>query len=248
MKVSLILTTYNCLENLKLTLDAINNQSYEDIEVVVKDGGSTDGTINYIREMASSFKYPIVWKSEKDTGIYDALNKGIEMSSGDIIAICNDLLTSNTVVEQFVDAIIKNNVDGVHSDLVYKDGDRVVRYWKMGEGKISNGWMPGHPTLYLKREIYEKYGLYDTRYRIAADYEFIVRILKDDEVKLAYIPEVLISMYYNGTSNSSVKAYWNSIKESYRALKQNHVRFPSLLIIKRTLKVFFQFMKASKAN
>ncbi len=242
MKVSLVITTYNCLDNLKETIKAISSQTYENIELSIKDGGSTDGTLEYIKELANDYKYPIIWKSEKDGGIYDALNKGIEMATGDIIAICNDKLTKPTAVEQFVNAIIDNNADGVHSDLVYSEGNKVIRYWKMGEGKISQGWMPGHPTLYLKREVYDKYGLYDTSYRISADFEFMIRILKDNSIKLAYIPEVLVSMYYNGTSTNSLKAYWNSVQESHRALVQNRVKFAWLLIIKRAFRVLFQFV------
>ena len=111
----------------------------------------------------------------------------------------------------------------------------------MGQGRISQGWMPGHPTLYLKREVYEKYGLYNTEYKCSADYEFMIRVLKDDKVKLAYIPEILIKMFYGGTSTSSAGSYWVSIKEAHKALCNNGVRFAWWVIFLRILKTLKQF-------
>lgn len=247
-KVSLILTSYNCVENITRTLKSIETQDYPDIEVIIKDGVSTDGTLDVIKKYAEESRYEVRWISNKDTGIYDALNQGYAMSTGDIIGVCNDLFAATDAVSKFVKAIETGGTDcmGVHADLVYATEEKVVRYWKMGQGKITQGWMPGHPTLYLKREVYEKYGLYNTNYKCSADYEFMVRVLKDDDVKLAYIPEVLIRMFYGGTSTSSAGSYWLSIKESYEALKKNKVSFPMLVIIKRTWRVIVQFITAKK--
>jgi glycosyltransferase len=130
---------------------------------------------------------------------------------------------------------------GAHADLVYKDGDRIVRSWHMGEGQLRQGWMPGHPTLFLKREIYEKYGSYDTRYRCAADYEFMVRFLKDNKNRLAYVPETLVAMFYGGTSNAGLSNYLVSFREGYLALRRNGVKFPFLITVRRTLRVLRQF-------
>lgn len=245
MKVSLILTTYNCKGNLIKTLKSIENQDYADIEVVIKDGVSTDGTLDIIQDYANKHEN-VVWKSEPDKGIYDALNQGYIMSTGDIIGVCNDLFTTTDAVSKFVEAIESGGADckGAHADLVYVTEEKVIRYWKMGQGKIIQGWMPGHPALYLKREVYEKYGLYDTAYKCSADFEFMVRIFKNDDVKLIYIPEVLIRMFYGGTSTSSVGSYWLSIKESYEALKKNRVSFAMIIIIKRILRVIAQFVTA----
>lgn len=247
MKVSLILTTYNCKNNLKKTLKSIENQDYADIEVVIKDGVSTDGTLDIIQDYAKNHEN-VVWKSEPDIGIYDALNQGYVMSTGDIIGVCNDVFTTTDAVSKFVRAIKDDGADcmGVHADLVYATEEKIVRYWKMGQGTIAQGWMPGHPTLYLKREVYEKYGLYNTDYKCSADFEFMVRVLKDNDVKLAYIPEVLIRMFYGGTSTSGAGSYWLSIKESYEALKKNKVSFPMIVIIKRTLRVIVQFITVKR--
>ena len=116
----------------------------------------------------------------------------------------------------------------------------------MGQGDINEGWMPGHPTLYLKRWVYETYGLYDTSYICSADYEFMVRILKDRKVKLAYVPQVLVRMFYGGTSTGSAGSYWISVKEGHRALRQNNIHFAWLLIFRRTLIVLKQFKDATR--
>ena len=188
--VSLILTTYNSAENLARTLESIEQQDYPQIEVNIKDGGSTDDTLRIIKEYESKSRYRIKWTSSPDRGIYDAMNQGYALAEGDIIVFFNDLFLHPDVVSQMVKTIEDNSqCVGAHADLVYADETKVVRYWKMGPQKsLYLGWMPGHPTLFLKREIYEKYGLYNPEYRIAADYEFMIRFLKDKENRLAYLP------------------------------------------------------------
>ena len=274
-KVSLILTTYNSAENLPKTLASIDEQDYPDIEVVIKDGGSTDGTLDIIEEYAKKhadvtedsqildktpgkvqMKRSVVTTSCRDTGIYDAMNQGYKLSTGDIIAFFNDRFMVKDAVSKLVSAITNADTEakqvaepnekfiGVHADLVYANGDEIVRYWHMGpQRSIRTGWMPGHPTLFLKREVYEKYGLYDTSYKIAADYEFMVRFLKDRENRLAYVPETLISMYYGGTSNSTLGSYIESLIEGNRALRTNHVHPAFLTDCIRTLRVLLQFLK-----
>lgn len=243
VKVSLILTTYNCIENLKRTLESIEMQDFPKIEVVIVDGRSTDGTIDVIQEYAKRSKYEVKWLSEKDQGIYDAMNKGYRLSTGEVIAFFNDLFLSNHAVKWMVEAIDRGNCEGAHADLIYATDDKVIRYWKMGRGKIRQGWMPGHPTLYLKREVYEKYGLYDTSYRCSADYEFMVRILKNNDVRLAYVPVTILRMYYGGTSTGSMGSYWLSVKEGHQALVSNGVKNAWLIDLKRTLRVLWQFVR-----
>lgn len=245
-KVSLILTTYNCKENLIKTFKSIEEQDYPNIEVCISDSCSTDGTLDVIKEYALSSKHSVVYKSEKDSGIYDGINRSIQMSSGDYLEIMNDEYTCTDAISKLIRAI--EEVDksvGAHADLVYKEGDMVRRYWKMGNGSIYSGWMPGHPSLMLKREVYEKYGLYNTDYVCSADYEFMVRFLKDGN-KLAYVPETLISMFYGGTSTSTVGSYMTSIKEALRALKENGVKGRLVITGLRTLRVMGQFIRGGK--
>ncbi|MGN0334368.1 MAG: glycosyltransferase family 2 protein [Lachnospiraceae bacterium] len=242
-KVSIITTTYNDSANLRRIMKQIQAQDYPNIEYIIVDGASTDDTMDVIREAQELFGDQLVWISEKDTGIYDAINKGLRLATGDYIGFCFDRFASGDVISKMVDIMEKEGTDGVHGDLLYMDGDRVVRTWHQGQGNIRSGWMPGHPTLYLKKEVYETYGVYKTDYRISADYEFMIRILKDQKVKLSYIPEVLIYMSHGGTSTNGLKAYLESLKEGHRALKENQVPFAIITDLLRILRVLYQFVK-----
>lgn len=242
LKVSIITTTYNDIDNLKKIIDEVKKQDYTNIEHVVVDGGSDDGSVQLLKEYQEKYAERVVYISEKDNGIYDAINKGIRLSTGDIIGCCFDTYANEHVISDMVQVMEKEHTDGVHGDLYYMEGDKVVRYWKQGQGKIRSGWMPGHPTLYLRRSVYDTYGLYKTDYRISADYEFMVRILKDDKIKLSYINDVLIYMSNGGTSTSGMSAYIRSLQEGHRALKENHVKMAWLIDLKRIMRVFKQFI------
>lgn len=251
MKVSLILTTYNSKDFLPRTLSSIDSQDHDDIEVVIKDGGSTDGTLELIEEYASRSRFEVKHTSCQDTGIYDAMNQGYALTTGDIIVCFNDVFVSGDVVSRMVKTIEEaeacgtGHVVGAHADLVYADDTHVVRKWKMGPQKsIFTGWMPGHPTLFLKREIYEKYGLYKTDYRISADYEFMIRFLADKKAnnRLAYLPVNIISMFYGGTSTGSGGSYIKSLIEGHRALITNGVHPAFVADIMRTIRVLLQFV------
>lgn len=242
-KVSIVTATYNDRENLKKTIRQVRSQDYENIEYIVVDGGSKDGTLEVIEEAAEQFGERLKWISEPDEGIYDALNKGMRMASGEILGCCFDEFASPDVVSKMVDIMEREGTDGVHGDLDYVDGERVVRHWHQGQGQIWLGWMPGHPTLYLRRQVYENFGYYRTDYRISADYEFMIRILKDGKVKLSYLPEVLIRMSHGGTSTNSLGAYLAGMKEGHRALKENGVRMAAFTDLCRTLRVLAQFVK-----
>ena len=249
MKVSLLVTVFNVEETLPLTLASIEGQDYGEIETVIADGGSTDGTVELIRQFAARMAdrpgFSVRWVSEPDEGLYNNKSKAIRMSSGDIIAVCNDKLCKPYAVSRLVAALESGGpcCIGVHSDLVYVEGERVIRQWHMGQGRISEGWMPGHPTLFLRRQVYEKYGFYDTSFRCAADYEFMVRFLKDEKNRLAYVPEVLVAMFYGGTSNAGLGNYLVSFKEGYQALKKNGVSRPLWITVRRTVRVLLQFGK-----
>ena len=242
-KVSIITTTYNDKENLKKIIAQVKKQDYDNIEYVIVDGGSTDGTREVIAEAEAYFGDRLKWISEKDKGIYDAINKGIRLSTGDILGCCFDQYAGPDVISKMVAIMEKEGTDGVHGDLYYMEGDKVVRYWHQGQGNSRCGWMPGHPTLYLKKSVYDKYGLYKTDYRISADYEFMIRILKNKKVKLSYLPEVLIYMSHGGTSTNSLGAYLAGMKEGHRALRENGVRFAWFTDLCRTLRVLAQFIK-----
>lgn len=244
-KVSLILTTYNSAENLSRTLQSIENQDYPSVEVNIKDGGSTDATLQIIQKYEQDSRHTVHWLSCPDTGIYDAMNQGYGLATGDIIAFFNDLFLQDDVISKMVQTIEETPACvGAHADLVYATDEKVVRYWHMGpQRSLYLGWMPGHPTLFLKREIYEKYGLYNTGYRIAADYEFMLRFLKDRENRLAYLPLTVIRMYYGGTSTSDTGSYLLSLREGHRALKENGIKAAGLIDLLRTCRVLRQFVR-----
>ncbi len=243
-KISLILTTYNSKENFLKTYKSIRQQDYPDIEIVVVDGGSTDGTVAEIQKCAGEDAESLKWISERDHGIYDAINKGIRLASGDLVAVFNDTFYTDSALSKLVQAINSNGgYDGAHGDLVYCQNGKIKRYWKMGEGRIEDGWMPAHPTLLVKREVYERYGEYKIDYKCAADYEFMVRILKKGGVRLAYVPEILVSMFYGGTSSNGLGAYAVSFREACRALRENGVRHSWYINVKRTTRVLAQFFE-----
>ena len=242
-KVSIVTTTYNDRENLEKIIREVRSQDYENLEYIIVDGGSADGTLEVIRQAQKDFGERLKWISQPDKGIYDALNKGLKMSSGEILGCCFDEFAGPDVVAKMVDIMEREGTDGVHGDLDYVDGERVVRRWRQGQGKLVFGWMPGHPTLYLRRSVYENFGYYRTDYRISADYEFMIRILKDGKVRLSYLPEVLIRMSHGGTSTNSLGAYLAGMKEGHRALKENGIPMAAFTDFCRTLRVLAQFVK-----
>lgn len=243
-RVSLILTTYDSCENLRKTLSSIDAQSYSEIEINIKDGGSTDDTINIIKGYEKKGKYQLNWISRSDSGIYDAMNQGYHLATGDIIVFFNDEFIDQDAVKDMV-SLIELQIDciGAHADLIYAFDGKVIRKWKMGKQKsIYTGWLPGHPTLFLKREVYERYGLYKTDYNISADYEFMVRLFKDKANHIAYLPRPIISMFYGGTSNQSIKSYFISWKEGNRALRENGYRGALCIDMARIIRVLLQFI------
>ena len=248
MKVSLITATYNSEISIKTCLDSIVSQDYSDLECLFIDGGSSDNTLSIIKKYRQNNPF-IKMVSEKDYGIYDALNKGISAASGDIIGFVHsdDFLTTNNIINQICSMMKTESLDGVYGDLQYVDEintKKIIRNWKschFKPGLLKNGWMPPHPTLFLKKEVYQKHGLFDLSYRISADYDFMLRIFKDSELKLGYLPKVITKMRVGGASNRSIKNIIEKSKEDYRAIKSNNIGDFLTLIRKNTskLKQFF---------
>lgn len=209
MKVSIITATFNSAKTLPDTLKGVASQSYSSIEHNIIDGLSKDNTL----EIAKSFPHIANIFSEQDKGLYDAMNKGIHACTGDIIGILNsdDFYADNHVIQWVVNAFQQDDVDAVYGDLIYFKGDNpanIQRYWKSGEYKKSNflnGWMPPHPTFFVRKDVYEKFGTFNLQMGSAADYEFMLRILYKEGIKIAYIPKVLVNMRDGGVSNASLK-------------------------------------------
>ena len=208
MKVSIITVCYNSESTIKDTIESVINQDYPDIEYIVIDGQSNDAT----NEIVNNYKDKIAYfLSESDNGIYDAMNKGINAATGDLIGILNsdDIYINDRVISKVVDCL--GNNDGIYADLVYVDQnnlDKVKRVWKSGkynDGAFKWGWMPPHPTFFVKKECYQRHGNYNLIMQSAADYEFMLRVIHKHKIKLSYLSEVIIKMRIGGISNISLK-------------------------------------------
>ena len=242
MKVSIITATYNSEKTILDTLSSLERQTYKNIEYIVIDGASSDKTVEMIRENCNC-AYRII--SEPDDGIYDALNKGLGIATGDIIGFLHsdDLFASKTVVEDVVEKFKSTNSDAVYGDLKYvaqHDTSKVIRLWNSGEynrSSLKNGWMPPHPTFFMKRELYNKFGCFDLNFKIAADYDSLLRYLWVNEISMAYLPNVLTLMRVGGVSNRSFANIIQKTKEDIRALSKNNVPVFTAILMKNISKI-----------
>lgn len=252
MKVSIITATYNSAKTIRDCINSVINQSYGTIEHIIVDGGSTDGTMEIIQEMAV-FTKSMYCISEPDNGIYDALNKGIKRATGAIIGFLHsdDLLADTEGIAAIVKTIETTGCDGVYTDLefVHKHNtDSVIRYWKSSNYNpkfLRRGWMPPHPTLYLKMEVYQKYGTYDMSYKIAADYDFLLRLLQSNELVLNYIPIILTKMRVGGASTKDLTQIILKSKEDFKILKQNNFKSPIYTLVYKNLRKLKQLKISS---
>jgi glycosyltransferase len=251
-KITIITPVLNNIKNIQFLLDNISSQTYKNIEHIIIDGGSTDGTIKIIEDNITKNSRLII---QKDRGLYFALNNGINLSSGDILSFLHsdDLYVSRYVLEKIADTFVNNDIDGVYGDLEYvrKDNiNKVVRYWKSGRlsrVRLLLGWMPPHPTLFLKRDIYRKYGLFNTTLRIASDYEFMLRVLLGEKrLRLYYIQEVLVRMRYGGISNRGILALLKKSMEDYKVMRLYGVNIPCISLVLKNISKIPQFILRRK--
>lgn len=231
MKITIITATYNSGQTLTDTLESVLRQSYTDIDYVIVDGGSKDNTLDIIRRYEPRFEGRMRWISELDKGIYDAMNKGIRMAAGDVVGLLNsdDFYTSNDVLEHVARALSDPNVDAIYGDIHYVNDDDLthcVRYYSsrvFSRGLMRLGFMPAHPSFYCRRAIYEKYGLFDTSLRVAADFENLLRLIFVNRIRTKYIPEDFVTMRTGGASSSGMVSHKRILKEHMVAYKQNGV-------------------------
>jgi len=228
MNISIITVVWNNKDTIRDAIESVLSQTYKNIEYIIIDGASTDGTVEIIKCYGNEISKFI---SEPDNGLYDAMNKGIKLATGDIIGILNsdDVYINNQVIEKVVKVFQEKKVDSVYADLVYVRPDaleNVVRHYDSSHfhpDKFAYGWMPAHPTFFVKREMYKKYGYFKTDYKIAADYELLVRFLKKYKISYYYLNEIIVKMRTGGVSTSGLKSNYILNKEIIQACKENGV-------------------------
>ncbi len=209
LKISIITVCYNSAHTLPDTIRSVAEQDYPEIEHIIVDGGSTDGTVDILEKAPSV----ACFVSESDKGIYDAMNKGIAMATGDVVGILNadDFYLNNSVISQIAQIFNNEDVDACYANLVYvkeTDTNKIIRYWRsqpFKPGLFLKGWMPAHPTFFVRKSVYQQHGLFNLNYRIAADVEMLFRLLEVKRINTVYLPETIIKMRLGGTTNKSLK-------------------------------------------
>ena len=228
MKVTIITVCFNTADTIEDTVKSIISQDYKNIEHIIVDGGSTDETLDIINRCADNTVKVI---SEPDNGIYDAMNKGVKLAIGDIIGFLNsdDVYSHNRVLSDVVYSMERNNLDSVFGDIAYvhpNNPNRIIRYYSSKDfkpSKLTIGCMPAHPTLFFKKYVYKKYGLFKIDYQIAGDFEYVARVFTKGAIRFAYIPKVMVKMKIGGASTKSLKSNWILNREILRACRENGI-------------------------
>ncbi len=268
MRISIITVSYNSESTIKDTLDSVLSQTYGElglIEHIIVDGGSKDSTAQIIKEYESKYCYraskalgedndtghQIKWISEPDRGLYDAMNKGIHMATGDVIGILNsdDFYADDRALLSIAEKFNETDCDVVYGNIIFvdqHDTSLVKRTWISGTGNFYLGWCPPHPALYLKKGVYEKLGDYRADFRNVSDYDYLVRIfIKHPELKVAYLNKILVHMRMGGESTRGMKSHILSFKEIQISLKSYNIKFPTIINILRFTRKIGQLKKNS---
>ena len=247
MKVSIITVVFNGEKFLESCIQSVLNQDYNDIEYILIDGCSIDASVEIIKKYKNNIAY---WISEKDKGIYDAMNKGIQIATGDVIGILNsdDVYYSNTIIEVIVKTFKTSNVDAVYGNIVFFDSEnfnKPTRYWcskSYYSSFFEDGEVPPHPSLFVTKKVYDEIGLYKIDYQIAADHEFMFRMLKLNNRKSFFLDEIIVKMRNGGVSTSGIKSYIISTKELIRVWNENGFSYPKKLFLLRPIKKISQLI------
>lgn len=248
MKVSIITVTYNSAKYLDDCIRSVRAQLYNNIEHIIIDGKSTDGTLAIIKQYEDGISN---WVSETDRGMYDAINKGLAMATGEVIGILNsdDVLDNERVILNIAKVFAEHQTDAVYGDLEYvsqNDNRKVMRTWKgvaYNRNRFHVGWMPAHPTFYIRRQLIEKYGGYETHYFTASDYEFMARYLFQHRISAVYIPKMIVRMRVGGVSNINIKQRLRANRRDYLAMKKNRIPFAFLVSLLKPLLKLHQFRR-----
>jgi glycosyltransferase involved in cell wall biosynthesis len=251
MKVSIITVALNAADTIEATMNSVLDQDYKDVEYIVIDGGSTDGTLDIINSYRDKIAKVI---SEPDNGIYEAMNKGIKSSTGDIIATLNsdDVYTDQTIVGKVVEFMQSNSLDAVYGDLVYIDQNnagRVTRFWKAGKykkGAFSYGWVLPHPTFFCRKIIFERFGYFNDKLQVAADFELMLRFVEKHQIKIGYLPKVIVKMRKGGKANV-LRGIIRGNLEIIRSFRRNSVHLsPWFFLYRPITKILQLFARPSQ--
>jgi glycosyltransferase involved in cell wall biosynthesis len=249
MKLSIVTVTYNSVSTIKDTIESVLRQTYNDIEYWIVDGRSSDGTLDIIHSYEDVFNGRLHLISEEDKGIYDAMNKGILNATGEVVGILNsdDYFTSDKVAEEIIDVFSKNNIDGVYGDVHFiHDGhpNKCVRYYSsviFRPSLLRFGFMPAHPSFYVRRSVYEKYGSYSLDYKIASDYDLMVRLFYKNKIKTKYLKLDFVTMRIGGTSTKNIHNRLQITKEDVIACRRNGLYTNLFFISLKYLVKVFEF-------
>lgn len=246
VKISIITVVFNAQQYLRDCINSVLAQDYDDIEYILIDGASTDGSY----AIAQEFKDRIsVLVSEPDNGMYDALNKGIALATGEVVGILNadDMLASTDVISKVAAAFKEQHATAVHGDLNYVTPDQinhVERKWRSTSAQVKDlalGWMPAHPTLYLRRALFAQFGGYSLKYGSAADYELMLRFLYANNIPSTYLPILMVNMRSGGMSNQTLKQRYGAFLNDYKALKHHKIPFPLVALVLKKVRKIKQF-------
>jgi glycosyltransferase involved in cell wall biosynthesis len=244
LKISIITVCFNAESTIKSCIESVKSQNYTDIEYIIIDGGSTDKTINIVNNYAHYVNHFI---SEPDRGIYDAMNKGIKLATGDIVGMLNadDYFADNSVLSNIAATFGKYNTDIIYGDLDYiNEKGLTVRKWRSGQisrRKLEFGWMPPHPTFYCKRHLFEQFGPYRLDYGTAADYELMIRYLYINRLDAFYLKKTLIKMKLGGKSNKNMTARVKGMFFDLKAMRNNGIRLPFIALIIKPVRKITQY-------
>lgn len=255
MKISVVTVAFNAADTIADTLQSVATQGHDSIEHIVIDGASSDGTTQIVDNYRDSLAHIV---SEADDGIYHAMNKGIALATGDIVGTLNadDMYMHDDVLKRVAKIFSDPAVEACYGDLIYVNRnnlDKIIRYWTSQDyrpGLFERGWLPAHPTFFVRRKIYEKYGLFDLQYRIQSDFELTMRFLAVHKIKSVYIPDILIRMRMGGTTNNSAMNFIKGNLESYRACKKHGLKIMPWFFLTKWAQRLPQFVRRPplKAN
>lgn len=250
MKFSIITVCYNSSATIRNAIESVLTQTYRDIEYIIVDGASTDGTLDIIKEYEPSFNGRMHWISERDRGLYDAMNKGFAMATGDVIGLINsdDLFCDIDAIEMVVKKFKEDSsLDCVYADLYYVAKDniyKIVRKWKSGEKRsFSKGWHPAHPTFYVKKAVYDRCGLFDLDFKLAADFELMLRLIEKERISIAYLPVPIVRMRLGGATSKNLTNIKRGNIECIRAFKKNGIAVSAFYPIYRLFPKLKQFLQ-----